>query len=129
MRAAVSSITIKDVIGDLQNIVVRKLPKESTLIYFTLEIPRWIVENEEIDLAGITLCEFRKRLDLYRRHVPRRGKRPVRLYIYGSIRLTVDAVSAYCFDRNIIAITLAMDGYFSNAKWQMANNCMKPYDE
>ena len=129
MNKDLSSFKVLDVIGGMEYVAVKKSLKESNRIYFTIEIPRWMVENKDIDLVSITLCEFRRRLDLYRRQVPRRCNRVVRLYITESMRLTVDAVSAYCVDRNIVALTLAMDGYFSNAKAQMADSSMIPNED
>ena len=129
MNTELSSLKILDVIGGMEYVAVRRKLRRTELIYFTLHIPMWMVENKEIDLLGIILCEFRRRLDLYRRQVPRKGNKPVRLYVADTMRITVDATSAYCFDRNIVAVTLAMDGYFTNAKAQMADSSMKPYNE
>ena len=122
MELAIPTITILDIIKGMEYVIFRKSLKFSNKVYFKIEIPNWIIENGEINLADIMIKEFRRQIDHYRLQFPqRRRDREVRMYCK-NMRINIDSKSMYCYDRNLTVVTLVIDAYFSNTFMQNNDN-------
>ena len=114
-RLETVDFTLKDLLGDLPFVHHMEKLYRPVRMNLKIEIPNWMVENEEIDLVHITRAGFRKQVRDFMSQLPAKWGRTVKMY-YRDASMAIDACSQYCFDSNITCIYVNFDAYCSNVK-------------